>query len=388
MSTGTTDWGGRVDAAPGLEVEHLVAGYGPVRVLHGNDLIVPAGKVLAVVGASGSGKTTLLRCIAGFENPEAGRIRIDGRVVSAAGRPSVPAHLRDVGYVAQDGALFPHLDVAANVLFGLPRHRRSRARAVELLASVDLDPLIATRRPDQLSGGQQQRVSLARAMARRPKVMLLDEPFSALDTNLRERTRAVIGHALHDAGITTVLVTHDRDEALSFADLVAVMSAGRISQVGPPEQVYSRPRDLVTARMLGDTVELPAQIRGGTATGGFGALETPRAADGPALLVLRPEQIVVHREAGAPDRVSDQWRIVSATYHGDHQRLQLQAEQSPGARSDGDRQMIAVRAPAAAGLHVGDLVTISAIGPALVLPASAAQASVPPATGRSQSVNA
>ena len=175
-----------------LRVTGLSASYGATPVLHGVDLDVPAGVVLSVVGPSGSGKTTLLRCVAGFEHPTAGSVQVAGRLVSDSS-VHTPPHQRGIGYVSQDGAVFPHLTVGENVGFGLPRADRTPARIAGLLNLVNLPPELATRRPDQLSGGQQQRVSLARALARRPTVMLLDEPFSALDTHLREATRDLVG---------------------------------------------------------------------------------------------------------------------------------------------------------------------------------------------------
>jgi iron(III) transport system ATP-binding protein len=197
--------------------------FGEVRAVAGFDLDVPAGGRLAIVGPSASGKTTVLRLIAGFEAPDSGTIAIGGTLVAGEGR-MVPAHQRRVGYVAQDGALFPHLSVGGNIAFGLPRTPGRPGRVAELLQLVSLDPAIASRRPDQLSGGQQQRVALARALAVRPAVMLLDEPFSALDAELRVETREAVSRLLADAGITTILVTHDPDDAATFATRTVTMA--------------------------------------------------------------------------------------------------------------------------------------------------------------------
>ncbi len=241
-----------------LDVKGLAKSFHANTVLHGIDLDLPPGTTTAVVGSSGCGKTTLLRLIAGFETPDAGTITLAGRQV-ASPESAVAPHRRGVGYVAQDGALFPHLTVGQNIAYGLRATARSeaRARVGELLETVSLDASYASRRPHQLSGGQQQRVALARALARHPVLMLLDEPFSALDTGLRASTRKAVAGLLTDAGVTTLLVTHDQEEALSIADQVAVMRDGRFTQVGSPEQVYRQPTDRFTAEFLGDCISLP-----------------------------------------------------------------------------------------------------------------------------------
>ena len=206
-----------------LSVTGVTKGFGAAPVLDGLDLTVPSGELVSVLGPSGCGKTTLLRLVAGFMRPDAGGIELDGQPVAGGGH-WVPAPKRHIGYVAQEGALFPHLDVAANVGFGLPRaERRARARTRELLALVELGTELLDRYPHQLSGGQQQRVALARALARRPSLVLLDEPFAALDAQLRLQTGAAITHALRAAEATAILVTHDQSEALSLTDTVAVM---------------------------------------------------------------------------------------------------------------------------------------------------------------------
>ncbi|MDT5313862.1 MAG: iron(III) transport system ATP-binding protein [Mycobacterium sp.] len=276
-----------------LEITGLGKSFGGHPVLQGVDLSVPKGTVTAVVGASGCGKTTLLRLVAGFETPDTGTISIAGRTVAHAGGVTA-AHRRDVGYVAQDGALFPHLTVGQNIAYGLSGNARSsRARVAELLDTVSLDESMARRRPHQLSGGQQQRVALARALAREPALMLLDEPFSALDTGLRASTRKAVAQLLADAHVTTLLVTHDQEEALSIADQVAVMRDGRFTKVGTPQQVYLTPEDRFTAQFLGDCVLLPCTVSAGVAECVLGRLSVrDSAADGPATLMLRPEQLV------------------------------------------------------------------------------------------------
>ncbi|MCB0950558.1 MAG: ABC transporter ATP-binding protein, partial [Mycobacterium sp.] len=205
------------------QISGLTKSYGGLKILDGIDLELLPGSTTAIVGSSGCGKTTLLRLIAGFDRPDSGSVLISGQQVSGTAA-FVPAHRRTVGYVAQDGGLFPHLTVGQNIAYGLPaRHRAAARRRVgELLETVALEPSYASRRPHELSGGQQQRVALARALARQPKLMLLDEPFSALDAGLRASTRKAVAGLLASAGVTTLVVTHDQEEAMSIADRVAV----------------------------------------------------------------------------------------------------------------------------------------------------------------------
>jgi iron(III) transport system ATP-binding protein len=283
-----------------LKLDSLRKHYGAVAALDGVELCVASGSRTAIVGPSGCGKTTLLRLIAGFDTPDAGAILLDGEVMADA-QGQVPAHLRNIGIVAQDGCLFPHLSVADNIGFGLKTDRETRhARAAELMDMVGLDQAMLQRKPDQLSGGQQQRVALARALARKPRLMLLDEPFSALDTGLRVATRKAVADVLAAAGITTILVTHDQQEALAFADQLAVMRAGRLAQVGTPREVYARPVDAATASFLGEAIVLPARVRGTVADSALGALPVDAGDfEGDASILLRPEQISVERAQGA-----------------------------------------------------------------------------------------
>ncbi|MER8371476.1 ABC transporter ATP-binding protein [Mesorhizobium sp. M1406] len=279
-----------------LEISGLHKHYGPVAALAGVDLSVASGSRTAIVGPSGCGKTTLLRLIAGFEAPDRGRITLDGEVL-ANGGAAVPAYRRGIGVVAQDGALFPHLTIGDNIGFGMARGEDKRTeRIVELAYIVGLDKAILKRRPHELSGGQQQRVALARAMAMKPRLMLLDEPFSALDTGLRASMRKAVAELLETAGITTILVTHDQAEALSFASQVAVMRDGKFSQIGTPRELYFKPKDRMIAEFLGDAIILPAKISGGFASSPLGriALDTNESRD-IARIMLRPEQIALKR---------------------------------------------------------------------------------------------
>lgn len=274
-----------------LVVSDVSKRYGATAALDRVSLSVERGSRVAIVGPSGSGKTTLLRVIAGFEAPDAGTVVLDGQVL-ADGPAIAPAHRRRIGSVAQDGALFPHLNVAGNLGFGISRTEPDRAgRLVELMELVELDPAMLTRKPHELSGGQQQRVALARALARKPALMLLDEPFSALDTGLRESVRQAVARVLTKAGITTILVTHDQGEALSFADQLAVMREGRLVQAGSPYELYWRPADIETALFLGNAVLFDARIEpvGVSCVLGRLAAET-RGRRGHGTIMLRPEQ--------------------------------------------------------------------------------------------------
>jgi len=275
-----------------LIVEGLSKSYGGRPVLETIDLSVRSGSLVAILGASGSGKTTLLRMICGFDQPDAGTIRIDGILMSGAGL-HMPPEGRKIGYVAQDGALFPHLSVADNVLFGLARgERRDRRRLGELLAMVGLPAGFAGRTPDQLSGGEQQRVALARALAPGPRLVLLDEPFSALDAALRTETRNVVMAALSAAGATALLVTHDQPEALSMGNPVAVLRHGRMAQVASPGELYRAPADVDIARFVGEAMIVAGTAGNGKVTCALGTL--PLAAgmpEGNVDVLIRPEQI-------------------------------------------------------------------------------------------------
>ena len=275
-----------------LAIKNISKRYGPVHALDGIELAVAAGSRTAIVGPSGSGKTTLLRIIAGFEIPDEGQVTLEGQTL-ADGPAIVPAHRRGIGIVSQDGALFPHLSVAENIGFGMERGQPDRAEQINaLIDMVELDRGMLNRRPHQLSGGQQQRVALARALGRKPRLMLLDEPFSALDTGLRENMRKAVARVLQNAGITTVLVTHDQAEALSFADQVAVLREGRLVQAGTPQALYLSPRDRETATFLGDAILLPAELGDGFADCALGRIETEaNGRRGRAEIMLRPEQL-------------------------------------------------------------------------------------------------
>lgn len=279
----------------GLTISGVHKSFGSHQVLAGADLDVPPGQLTAILGSSGSGKTTLLRVVAGFERADGGTVTVDGEVVEDDDR-HLPPERRHIGYVPQEGALFPHLNVAANIGFGLPRAQRRR-RVGELLDLIGLGDL-QHRYPHELSGGQQQRVALARALATRPAMVLLDEPFSSLDAALRSSVREDVARVLAESGTTTVLVTHDQDEALSMADQVAVLRNGVVAQSGPPEHVYGQPTDPALASFVGEANLLGGTVRGSRVETLLGVLPLSEPAggrdlaDGTAALVLvRPEQL-------------------------------------------------------------------------------------------------
>jgi iron(III) transport system ATP-binding protein len=276
-----------------LSVTAARKAYGPVPALAGVHVRVPTGALVAVLGPSGCGKTTLLRCIAGLERLDAGEIRVAGALV-AGPRTHLPAHRRRVALVPQEGALFPHLCVADNVAYGLDRAARRSGRVDEVLALVGLEDH-HRRMPHQLSGGQQQRVALARALAPRPPLILLDEPFSALDAGLRAELRHDVREALRADGATAVLVTHDQGEALSLADHVVVMRDGAVVQDGAPADVYAAPADSWVARFVGDAMLLTGTVDQGrvrTVAGDAPLMDGPDGADPcPVTVLVRPEQL-------------------------------------------------------------------------------------------------
>jgi iron(III) transport system ATP-binding protein len=295
----------------GVRVAAVHKSFGSTAVLRGLDLAVPDGSLVAVLGPSGCGKTTLLRVVAGFERADGGTVTIGDRVVEGPGL-HLPPERRRVAVVPQEQALFPHLSVGANVGYGLARSRRRGPRVADMLDLVGLSGY-ARRMPHQLSGGQQQRVAVARALAPSPSVVLLDEPFSALDANLRASVRGDVRTALRACAATAVLVTHDQAEALSVADLVAVVRAGRVVQTGTPFEVYSRPVDLGVAAFVGDAVVLPGVVEGtldGRPTVRCGLGRLVLAGDPPSRravrVLVRPEQLdVLPPGHGVPAVVRD-----------------------------------------------------------------------------------
>jgi iron(III) transport system ATP-binding protein len=318
-----------------LRCEQISASYGANRILTGVDLHVADATLTAILGASGSGKTTLLRVIMGFIRQDIGSVTVGGRVVSDGERVHLPPEKRSVGYVAQEGALYPHLTVERNIAFGLPRgERKLGRRARELLALVGLPAAYADRRPGELSGGEQRRVALARALAPSPPVVLLDEPFSGLDASLRNETREAVVHALGAQGTTGVLVTHDQAEALSTGREVAVLRAGRLVQTAAPSVLYRTPADLDVARFVGEAVVLAgAAARGLVATAlGELALIDPRL-EGRVEVMIRPEQIALRQaRAGDVELAAGSGinaKVVSSTFYGPDTVVELRLDSVP-----------------------------------------------------------
>jgi iron(III) transport system ATP-binding protein len=347
--------------ANSLELTDVHQRYGRAPVLDGVDLLVDGGSFTAVLGASGSGKTTLLRVIAGFERIESGVVRL-GSLIYDDGRATVRPERRRIGYVPQDGALFPHLRVSANVAFGR-RGKAGRRQIGDLLELVGLAGL-ERRFPHELSGGQQQRVALARALAIEPEVVLLDEPFSSLDAAMRASVREEVAAILRKRGTTTVLVTHDQDEALSMADRVAVLRDGRVVADTDPEDLYRSPLDADLAGFVGDANLLTGTVDEGIASTVLGRLDLQEGVSAAwpsscrtAVVLVRPEQIEVRSrsassgDGGIPARVCDRaffghdalLRVVPAVA-GNQDPLLVRVT-GDGAPSAGAEVLLTVRPP-------------------------------------------
>jgi iron(III) transport system ATP-binding protein len=290
-----------------IELAHVSKGYGTVAAVTDATLRVDRGELLALLGPSGCGKTTLMRLIAGFESPDTGEIRIDGELV-AGPTAWTPPERRHVGMVFQDFALFPHLTVAANVGFGLPRRGRAD-RVREVLEIVGLGDC-EKRYPGELSGGQQQRVALARAVAPEPSVVLLDEPWSNIDPVLRASMRDELAAILRSLGVTVVLVTHDREEALSLADRIALMRAGSVVQAGRPEALYHAPATRWAAEFVGAANFLPGRIVGDLVETSLGRFPVANRNGKTAVDVLvRPELLELEPDpSGSAEIVGREFR--------------------------------------------------------------------------------
>ncbi|MGN8086233.1 putative 2-aminoethylphosphonate ABC transporter ATP-binding protein [Ralstonia sp. 22086] len=311
-------------AAPFLSVRQVSRRFGAFTALDGVSLDVAQGEFVCLLGPSGCGKTTLLRIIAGLEAHDGGQIVAGGRDIS-----SLPPRERDYGIVFQSYALFPNLTVAQNVGYGLDssngNRARMQARVSEMLALVGLAGSEA-KYPSQLSGGQQQRVALARALAPAPSLLLLDEPMSALDAQVREHLRIELRRLQRKLNVTTLMVTHDQDEAMAMADRIAVMSNGRIEQTGSPAEIYSRPATGFVAGFVGQANWLPLErAEDGTPTlAGQPLLLDPAFADGGSMqgrLFCRPEAVTLHPDDDAPNRHLA--RVVDQIYLGSRTRVTL-----------------------------------------------------------------
>lgn len=337
----------------GLIVRGITKSFGSQQVLLGVDLEVEAGSVTAALGPSGGGKTTLLRIIAGFLDADEGSVSFGGRTLVDGGRGMSPQR-RGVGYVPQEGALFPHLDVAANIAFGIRGADRRSFDAGELMELVGLEPRLGSRYPHELSGGQQQRAALARALAPRPGLVLLDEPFSSLDAGLRVETGTAVVRALRAAGATAVLVTHDQDEALALADHVAVIRDGRVAQIATPDQLYRAPVDPSVAAFVGTAIILAAEVSGESASCALGAVAVePGGPQGTCRLMVRPEQVVLGAPGGGATARVDEVRFFG---HDAMVRLTLTA----------DASRIEARTSGTALPVVGEVVGVAIRGPVAV----------------------
>ena len=304
-----------VQGANDLVVTNVHKSFGPRTVLNGLELTVPQGSFVAILGPSGSGKTTLLRLLAGFDRPDHGSVVVGQRIFDDTSHHVLPEHRR-IGYVSQDGSLFPHLDVTQNVGFGLAREHRRGKSVADLLKAVGLEGA-QHQYPHQLSGGQQQRVALARALAVDPVIVLLDEPFAALDDNLRQSVRADVYEILQASGATGILVTHDQDEALSMADLVGVMRDGRIAQLASPEDLYHHPIDAEMATLIGGANLIRGEAHGREVDTIFGTLgvssDMPNAPQGRVTVLVRPEQIDISTD---PTAAGVAGRVLHGHFHG------------------------------------------------------------------------
>ena len=315
-----------------LSLDHISHAFGALVAVDDLSLEVEPGELVCLLGPSGCGKTTALRIAAGLERVQRGRVSLEGRVV-ADDKVAVPTEARGIGLVFQDYALFPHLSVADNVAFGLRRlsAEARRARVLEVLDEVGMADAAASF-PHTLSGGQQQRVALARALAPKPRVMLLDEPFSGLDSRLRHQIRDQTLHVLKESGAATLMVTHDPEEAMFMADRVALMRAGRLVQVGRPTELYFAPADAFVASFFGEINLLKGVIEHGRVATPFGDLAAHGLTEGTAVEVLiRPEAL--HLSAMTPAMAAGQGgaaRVMAARMLGRSSLVHLSVANGKG----------------------------------------------------------
>lgn len=340
---------------PAIRATGIGKTFGATRAVDAADVTVGRGELAALLGPSGSGKTTLLRVIAGFERPDAGTVEIGGRAVVGPGTFVEPEHRR-IGMVFQDGALFPHLTVAKNVAFGGPRE----GRAEECLALVGLADRGGSY-PHELSGGERQRVALARALAMDPEVVLLDEPFAALDATLRTSLREEVASILRGAGASALLVTHDQQEALSLADQVVIMRDGHIEQAGTPEEVYARPATRWVAGFLGAAEVVSGDASGDVAETELGRLVLDAPVEGPVDVLLRPESVAVVAcaEAGEGAYGGVRGRVLSRSFFGHDQLLSVELSSGRRLRS---------RVVGSGSWRPGDEVLVRVVGRVHALP--------------------
>jgi iron(III) transport system ATP-binding protein len=358
---------------PEIHVERLVKEFGDQRALDDVNLEVADGELFTLLGPSGCGKSTTLMSIAGFVKPEQGRIAVGEQVFfDGSGRLNIAAERRNLGIVFQSYAVWPHMTVFENLAFPLKvrrlKRRDIRARVLEVLDLVEMREY-EQRYPHQLSGGQQQRVALGRALVYSPSVLLLDEPFSNLDAKLRERARAWVKELQHRLGLTTIFVTHDQDEALSMSDRIAVMSAGRIQQIGNPEDVYRRPANRFVAEFVGRVNLLAGRVA--STDGGTVVIDVadsrhrltltapdPTGLSANVTVAIRPEAVTVVRPEDGLVNGTNTWdaNVQRVAFLGDHYEYELSAGSIPllvqsARRVDGDSVRVHIPAEACAVLE-------------------------------------
>jgi iron(III) transport system ATP-binding protein len=341
-----------VTGVAAIEATGIRKAFGATRAVDDAGVTLQHGQLVALLGPSGSGKTTLLRVIAGLEVPDQGTVSINGRLVAGPGVWVEPEQRR-VGMVFQDGALFPHLTVEANVAFGEPKP----GRVEECLELVGLAHRAGSY-PHELSGGERQRVALARALAPEPEVVLLDEPFAALDATLRVALREDVARILAEAGASALLVTHDQQEALSLADVVVVMRDGHVEQVGPPQELYATPATAWTAEFIGAGLVLPGRAHGGQVACELGSFPSDADLQGDVSVVIRPESVALV----APNGVTPAGipaRVIGRSYFGHDQLVRVQLEGGQELQSRGSGLTI---------WHIGQEVRVRVDGPVSVLP--------------------
>ena len=339
-----------------LDVSHLSVNFGDRTVINDLSFTLQAGEIASLLGPSGCGKTTLLRAIAGLLQPREGTIRLGTQLVGLSS-VVLPPNKRRTGYVPQQGALFPHLNVAQNIAFGLSKKEFSQAEISktisEMLALIGMSGY-ENQMPSELSGGQQTRVALARALAIKPKMVLLDEPFSALDAELRNELRSEVVALLRAQGTTAILVTHDREEALVSSDKVVLMRDGKIAQYGSPEEVYESPISPSVAVSTGDALVLSAhQFKDGSTSYALASLSTPTrtASTSNGYVVIRPEEISVSKSSVAGVAGT----LIQLDYYGHDAMLVVKLSESS--------EVIRARVAGPMDFAVGDLVRVEHRGP-------------------------
>lgn len=338
-----------------LDIAHLEVSFGAKKVIDDLSLSLKEGEIAALLGPSGCGKTTLLRAIAGLIQPDSGTIRFGAQLVGLSS-VVLPPHRRGIGYVPQQGALFPHLSVAKNIAFGLDKKSHSKAE-IEKIVSEMLELISMTgfedSQPSEISGGQQTRVALARALAVKPKMVLLDEPFSALDAQLRGELRSDVVSLLRAAGTTAILVTHDREEALVSADRVVLMREGKIAQHGTPEEVYENPVSPTVAMSTGDALVLEGvRYADGSTSSAVHPLAGESLSGQIGEVVIRPEELHL---SSSPTENSVEGTVVKIDYYGHDAMLEVHLEKN--------QQSISVRIAAPVDFVVGGKVFVQHSGP-------------------------